>query len=122
MALKISQRTVEDVTVIDCKGRITFGEESASLREYVKALLPDTRRIVLNLAEVSYIDSGGIGTLVGLFTSARAGGGDIKLAHLTQRVGDVLQITKLVTVFQVCDTEAQAIEQYKQAAPASAKA
>ena len=81
--------------------------------EKIKSLLPATNRIILNLAQVSYIDSGGIGTMVSLFTSARAAGGDIKLLNLTKRVGDLLQITKLLTVFESYDSEAEAIKTMK---------
>ena len=108
MALKISSRTIEGVKVIDCVGRIVFGDEASQLRETVKRELAENNRVVLNLAEVSYIDSGGIGTMVSLFTTARNAGGDIKLANLTKRVGDLLQITKLITVFESYDDEHKA--------------
>ena len=113
MSLKLSERKVGDVTVIDCEGRIVFGEESISLRDKVKTILPNSRKVVLNLASVNYIDSGGIGILVSLFTSARTAGGDIKLANLTKRVGDLLQITKLLTVFDVFDDETHAVNAFK---------
>ena len=113
MSLKLNERKVGDVTVVDCEGRIVFGEESISLRDKVKAILPNSRKIVLNLASVNYIDSGGIGILVSLFTSARNAGGDIKLANLTKRVGDLLQITKLLTVFDVFDDEQHAVNAFK---------
>jgi anti-sigma B factor antagonist len=118
MSLKISNKQIEGVTVVYCNGRIVFGEEAANLREQVKNLLTTQKHIVLNLGGVSYIDSGGLGTLVGLYTSARAAGGDIRLANLTQRVGDQLQITKLVTVFDVHDSEEKAIQSFKAAATA----
>ena len=108
MALKLSSRTIEGVKVIDCAGRIVFGEEASQLRETVKRELAENNRLVLNLGEVSYIDSGGIGTMVSLFTTARNAGGDIKLANLTKRVGDLLQITKLITVFESYDSEEKA--------------
>jgi len=108
MALKLSSRTIEGVKVIDCVGRIVFGDEASQLRETVKRELAENNRVVLNLAEVSYIDSGGIGTMVSLFTTARNAGGDIKLANLTKRVGDLLQITKLITVFESYDDEQKA--------------
>jgi anti-sigma B factor antagonist len=97
--LKIDQRTIGGVLVLDCTGRIVFGEESVAVRDTVKQLMTTTNRMVLNLAGVSYIDSGGLGTLVGLFITARNAGGSIKLAGLTERVTDVLQVTKLLTVF-----------------------
>jgi anti-sigma B factor antagonist len=114
MALKIGVRNVNGVTVLDCSGRIVFGDEAALLRDRVKALLPENNRIVLNLAQVSYIDSGGIGTMVSLYTSARSAGGDIKLVNLTKRVGDLLQITKLITVFETYDSESRAIQAFAQ--------
>jgi len=116
MALKLSTRDNNGVTIIDLSGRIVFGDESAMLRDKVKSLIPTNSRIILNLAQISYIDSGGIGTMVSLFTSARAAGGDIKLANLTKRVGDLLQITKLITVFETYDNESQAIQAFAQKA------
>ena len=109
MALKIGSRAVDGVKIIDCSGRIVFGDEASQLREWVKRELAENNRLILNLADVNYIDSGGIGTLVSLFTSARNAGGDIKLVHLTKRVGDLLQITKLITVFESYDDEKKAI-------------
>jgi anti-sigma B factor antagonist len=118
MALKLSTRTVQGVMIVDCIGRITFGDEAASLRDIVKNLLPQSREIVLNLKDVSYVDSGGLGTMVGLYTSARASGGELKLCQLTHRVGDLLQVTKLLTVFDVHDTEESAIAAFRKAATA----
>jgi anti-sigma B factor antagonist len=114
--LKLSNRTVDDILVVDCAGRIVFGEESAELRETVKKLIAQSGRIVLNLSNVSYIDSGGLGTLVALYTTARNAGGSIKLANLTERVGDLLQVTKLLTVFEVFDSEKGALESFRTAA------
>ena len=116
MALKISNKTANGVMVVYCSGRIVFGEETASLRETVKNLLAENKQVVLNLGGVSYIDSGGLGTLVGLYTSARAAGGNVKLANLTQRVRDQLVLTKLVTVFEFYDSEEQAIASFAPAA------
>ena len=118
MALKITTRDVDGITIVMCNGRIVFGEESSELREKIKSLLAKNKKIVLNLGGVSYIDSGGLGILVSLYTSARAAGGNIKLANLTQRVGDLLQITKLLTVFEVYEGEQKAIDSFKQAATA----
>jgi anti-sigma B factor antagonist len=86
-----------------------FGEEAAALRESLKETLSKNARMVLNLSAVSYIDSGGLGTLVGVFSAARKAGADIKLTGLGQRLRDVLQITKLATVFEVFDTEQEAL-------------
>lgn len=115
MSLKLSSRTVNGVKIIDCNGRIVFGEEASQLRDTIKKDLIDNNRIVLNLSNVNYIDSGGIGTMVSLFTSARNAGGDIKLLHLTKRVGDLLQITKLITVFESYDDEQKAVNAFSSA-------
>ena len=116
MQLKLSTRTQDGILVVNCIGRIVFGEESALLRDTVKGALSSSNRIVLNLAEINYIDSGGLGTLVALRTSAQNAGGTIKLANLTKRVGDLLQVTKLLTVFDVYNSEAEAIESFRKAA------
>jgi anti-sigma B factor antagonist len=118
MALKISTREAGDVTVVSCSGRIVFGEEAADLRDVVKSLLQRTKQIVADLRGVTYIDSGGLGTLVGLYTSARNVGGEIKLANLTQRVHDQLQITKLITVFECYDSEQAAVSSFPRRATA----
>jgi len=104
---------MQGVLVVDCSGRLVFGEESARLRGYVKGLLAQSPNVVLNLRDVNYIDSGGLGTLVSLYTSARGAGGAVKLASLSQRVGDLLQITKLLTVFEVFDDEEAAAKSFK---------
>lgn len=119
MSLKLSARMVNSVKIIDCNGRIVFGEEASQLRDTIKKDLSENNRIVLNLANVNYIDSGGIGTMVSLFTSARNAGGDIKLLHLTKRVGDLLQITKLITVFESYDDEQKAVNAFSSTVRAS---
>lgn len=116
MQLKLSTRSVDGIVIVDCEGRIVFGEESSLLRDTVKNLLAESKRIVLNLAGTNYIDSGGLGTLVSLYTSAQHAGSSIKLANLTKRVGDLLQVTKLLTVFEVYDNEKQALESFRTAA------
>jgi len=116
MQLKLATRNKDGILVVDCSGRIVFGEESSLLRDTVKKIISENKRIVLNLGEVSYIDSGGLGTLVSLHTSAQNAGGTIKLAILTKRVGDLLQVTKLLTVFDVYNSEAEAIESFSKAA------
>jgi anti-sigma B factor antagonist len=113
MQLRMSTRSLDGVMVVDCSGRIVFGEESATLRDTVKKTLSQSPRVVLNLAEVSYIDSGGLGTLVSLYTTARNAGGALKLARLTQRVGDLLQLTKLVSIFEVFENEQSAVQSFK---------
>jgi anti-sigma B factor antagonist len=116
MQLKLTIRTVRDILVVNCDGRIVFGEESAELRDTVKKLLGQNSQIVLNLGGVTYIDSGGLGTLVALYTTAHNAGGAVKLSNLTQRVGDLLQVTKLLTVFEVFTTEEEAIQSFHEAA------
>jgi len=119
MSLKLGSRTINGVKVIDCAGRVVFADEASQLRELVKKELAENNRIVLNLGDVSYIDSGGIGTLVSLYTSARNSGGDIKLLNLTKRVGDLLQITKLITVFESYDDEQKAVDAFSSPARAA---
>lgn len=109
MNFKCETRQVDGVTVVVCQGRIVFGEEATALRDCLKDLLKSARQIVLNLSGVSYIDSGGLGTLVGCYSSARSVGADIKLTGLGHRLRDLLQITKLATVFEVYETDQQAI-------------
>jgi anti-sigma B factor antagonist len=109
----MSTRQVDGVLVVDCSGRVVFGEESANLRDTVKKLLAQSPKVVLNLREVNYIDSGGLGTLVSLYTTARSAGGAVKLARLSQRVGDLLQVTKLLTIFEVFDDEEVAAQSFK---------
>jgi anti-sigma B factor antagonist len=116
MQLKLATRTNDGVLVVDCIGRIVFGEESSLLREMLKKAVSENNRIVMNLGEVSYIDSGGLGTLVALRTTAQNSGGTIKLTNLTKRVGDLLQVTKLLTVFDVYNSEAEAVESFRKAA------
>jgi anti-sigma B factor antagonist len=113
MQLKMSTRSMQGVLVVDCSGRLVFGEESASLRDTVKKLLVQSPNVVLNLREVNYVDSGGLGTLVSLYTTARNAGGAVKLARLSQRVGDLLQLTKLLTIFEVFDDEEAAAKSFK---------
>src|SRR5580700_3131983 len=118
MQLKLETRNVGGVTVVDCNGRIVFGEESALLRDTLKKLIAENSKIILNLSGVTYIDSGGLGTLVALYTTAHNAGGSVKLANLTQRVGDLLQVTKLLTIFEVYDTEEEAIQSFRKGAAA----
>ncbi len=118
MMLKMSMRHLGGITVLDCFGRIIFGEETAALRDEVKKILAENRSVILNLAGVNYIDSGGLGTLVSLYSIAKASGSTMKLANLTPRVGDLLQVTKLVTVFDVYEDEGQAIESLRRTAAA----
>src|ERR1700739_4960786 len=116
MELKLATRTKDGVLLVDCAGRVVFGDESSLLRETVKKAISENNRIVLNLGEVNYIDSGGLGTLVALRTTAQNARGTIKLGTLTRRVVDLLQITKLLTVFDVYNSEAEAVESFRESA------
>ncbi len=107
--LKIEKRLVDGVTIVSVHGRIMFGEEATALRDSLKQALSKNPQMVLNLAGVTYIDSGGLGTLVGVYSSARSAGADIKLTGLGPRLRDVLQVTKLATVFEVYDSEQEAL-------------
>lgn len=113
MPLKMSTRSTQGVVVVDCSGRIVYGEESANLRKSVKQLLVQNPQVVLSLCEVNYVDSGGLGTLVSLYTTARHAGGAVKLARVNQRVRDLLQLTKLLTVFEVFEDEEAAAKSFK---------
>jgi len=114
MSIKASTRQLEDITIVDLSGQIKLGDGTQVLRDIVKDLLSKgEKKILLNLADVSYIDSSGVGELVGAFTSVRNHGGEMKLLQLTKKVKDVLVITKLLTVFDVKDDEAAAIAAFK---------
>jgi anti-sigma B factor antagonist len=113
VALRMTDRDVHGVIVLDIEGRIVLGEESNSFRERVKGLLAaGKKKIVLNLANVSYIDSAGLGTLVAAFHSARSQGAMLKLANLGSKFKEILQVTKLITVFDTYDSEAAAIQSF----------
>jgi len=108
--VKLTVRQVGDVTVVDAVGRLTLGEGSSLFRDAVRGLVAQgNKKIILNLGEVTYIDSSGIGELVSAFTTVTNQGGSFKLLSLTKRVQDLLQITKLYTVFEVFDDEAAAV-------------
>jgi anti-sigma B factor antagonist len=114
MALHATYRDAGRVTVVDISGRITLGEGSALLRKTIRELLDDERsRLLLNLGDVDYIDSSGIGELVSAFTTVKSRGGDMKLLNLTKKVRDLLQITKLFTVFEVFTDEGAAVSSYR---------
>ena len=113
MSVKLSTRQVGDVSVVDVAGRITLGEGSSALRETLRDMVSkNQKKILLNLGEVSYIDSSGIGELVSGFTTVTNSGGQLRLLNLNKRVKDLLQITKLYTVFDVHDDEAGAIRSF----------
>jgi anti-sigma B factor antagonist len=109
----MTTRQVGDVTVIDVVGRITLGEGASAFRDTIRELAANgKKKLLLNLAEVSYIDSSGIGEMVSGFTTVANQGGAVKLLNLTKRVRDLLQITKLYTVFEVFDDEAAAVRSF----------
>ncbi len=110
MSMKVTTRQIDGVTILDLSGRITLGEGSITLRDSVHDLLAKgSKKILLNLENISYIDSSGIGELVSAFTSVKNAGGELKLLKLTQKVHDLLQITKLYTVFDIWDNETSAV-------------
>jgi anti-sigma B factor antagonist len=114
--MKVTTRQVDGVTILDLSGRITLGEGSVQLRDAIRDLLSKgSKLILLNLADVNYIDSSGIGELVSAYTTVRNQGGELKLLNLTKKVHDLLQITKLYTVFDVKDDEATAIASFTHA-------
>ena len=114
MNLKMGTRKVDNVAVVDASGRITLGQETQLLRETIQRLLDEgQKQILLNLSEVGFIDSAGIGELVAALTSARNRGGELKLLKLTKRVRDAVQITKLYTVFDIRDDEAVAVKSFQ---------
>jgi anti-sigma B factor antagonist len=114
VSMKISTRQVDGVTIVDCSGRITLGEGSVTLRDTVREILAKgQKKILLNLADVNYIDSSGIGELVSAFTTTKNQNGELKLLKLTKKVNDLLQITKLYTVFDVKDDETAAVKSFK---------
>ena len=113
MSMKASTRQVDGVVIVDLSGRITLGEGSVILRDSVRELLgKGNKKILLNLGDVNYIDSSGIGELVSAYTTVKNQGGELKLLNLTKKVHDLLQITKLYTVFDVKDDEAAAVKSF----------
>jgi anti-sigma B factor antagonist len=120
MRMTTNTRQVEGVTIVDISGRIELGQESAALRDLVCDLLSKGRKkILFNLSDVNYIDSSGLGHLVSAFTSVRKQGGELKLLNLTNNVHNVMQVTRLYTIFDVIDDEAVAIKSFSQSAAAT---
>jgi anti-sigma B factor antagonist len=114
VSIDFSTRQSDDITIVDLRGRITLGEGSVTVRDIVHDLLSKgQKRILLNLGGVNYIDSSGIGELVSAFTAAKKQGGELKLLNLTKKIHDLLQITKLITVFDVKDDEVLAVESFR---------
>jgi anti-sigma B factor antagonist len=119
MALKMTNREVDGVSVVALDGRIVLGEESNALREKVKSLIAGgKKKVVLNMNNVTFIDSAGLGTLVAAHHSAKTQGAALKLCHLGSKFQEVLQITKLLTVFDVYNTEAEAVSSFSKSAGA----
>jgi anti-sigma B factor antagonist len=113
VALKTTTREVDGVTVVALDGRIVLGEESNALRERVKSLVAEgKKKIVLNMENISFIDSAGLGTLVAAHHSAKGQGASLRLCHLGAKFSEVLQITKLMTIFEVYNTEAEAVASF----------
>ncbi len=113
MSVKLTSRQVGDVTVIDAAGRVTLGEGASAFRDAIRNFAAKgDKKLLLNLGDVSYIDSSGIGEMVSGFTTVTNGGGQLKLVGLSKRVKDLLQITKLYTVFEVFDDEAEAVRSF----------
>jgi anti-sigma B factor antagonist len=114
MTVRMTDREVDGVSVVELDGRIVLGEESNSFREKLKSLVADgKKKIVLNMSEIKYIDSAGLGALVAAHISARNQGASVRLCHLGKKFHEVMQITKLLTVFDVYDTEAAAISSFQ---------
>ena len=121
MDLKTTTRQSGEVTIVDATGRIALGEESAALRDLMRDLVAKgDRKILLNLAGVEYIDSSGLGTLVSSVTTARKQGADIKLVNLNDKVDDLMQVTRLYTVFDIADDEETALKAFAQKSAAGA--
>jgi anti-sigma B factor antagonist len=111
--MQIHQRSIGDVTIIDLQGKITLGEGDELLRDKVNSLIQQgQKKLVLNLAEVPYIDSAGLGEIVRTYTTVSREGGALKLLNLTKRIKDLLAITKLLTIFETFDTEADAAKSF----------
>ncbi len=111
--MQIDERSAGDVTVLDLKGRMTMGEGDELLKDKVNSLiLQGRKKLVLNLADVPYVDSAGLGEIVRTYTTVTKQGGSLKLANLTTRITDLLSITKLLTVFDTYDSEADAVRSF----------
>jgi len=111
--MEIAERTVSDVTVLDLKGKMTLGEGDELLKDKINSLLANgKKKLVLNLEGVPYIDSAGLGEIVRTYTTVSRQGGSLKLLNLTKRIEDLLSITKLLTVFETFDTEAEAVNSF----------
>lgn len=121
MGVAISTRQVQDVTIVDLQGRLVVGEESAAVRSKIRELaLEGNKKLLLNLGQVDYIDSSGLGDLVGAFTTVRKQGGELKLLDPGHKFDDLMRITKLVLLVEIKDDEALAVQSFGQSAAATA--
>lgn len=120
VTIKMTNSEVDGVSVVTLDGRIVLGEESNSFREKLKSMLAEgKKKIILNMANIKYIDSAGLGTLVAAHLSAKTQGASVRLCHLGEKFHEVMQITKLLTIFDVYDTEAAAVSSFQSFAAAS---
>ena len=120
MTLRMTDREADGVSVVELDGRIVLGEESTSFREKLKSLIADgKKKIVLNMADIKYIDSAGLGTLVAAHLSSKNQGASVRLCHLGKKFHEVMQITKLLTIFDVYETEPIAVGSFQSSAAAS---
>ena len=111
--MDIKERVVDGVSVLDLSGKIVLGEGDGQIRDRIKDLLADgQKKILLNLGEVNYIDSAGLGALISSYTTTKRQGGQLKLVNLTKRIQDLLAITKLITVFEAYDNEVEALASF----------
>lgn len=122
MPLQMIPHVLGDVTIVECSGRLVLGEESAACAIWWKSVLTESKKIVLDLDGVTFIDSSGLGVLAGLFTSARSAGGAIKLANLDRQMKGLMQMTRLLTVFEVFDSAQDAAASFNRAAGQSSPA
>jgi anti-sigma B factor antagonist len=112
--MKIETRTIGDIQILDCSGKITLGEGTMTVRNAVRDILKNNgKKIILNLSDVNYIDSSGVGELVSTYTTVTNSGGKLKLLNLTKKIQELLAITKLLTVFDVYDSEQTALASFK---------
>ena len=112
--MQIDERIVDGVTILDLKGKMTLGEGDELLKDKINSLIQqDRKKLILNLEAVPYIDSAGLGEIVRTYTTVSRQGGSLKLLNLTKRIEDLLSITKLLTVFDTFDSEAEAVKSYK---------
>ena len=112
--MKIEKRKIDDVTIFDLKGKILFGDGIDELRQSINAAIKDDeKQLVLNFAEVPYLDSTGLGEVVRSYTTLKKVGGTVKIANLSNKVKDLMMVTKLITVFETFESENEAVKSFK---------